>query len=49
MIQIMIPIIIITAITPTAAPALKIPPITEHPLKATIAKTNNSAFNFFMV
>lgn len=40
--------IIITAITPTAAPALNIPPITEHPLKATIAKANNNKFSFFI-
>ncbi len=48
MIQIIIAITIITAMTPTAAPALNIPPITEHPLKATIAKANNNKFSFFI-
>jgi hypothetical protein len=47
-IHIIIAITIITAITPTAAPALKIPLITEHPLKATIAKAKNNKLSFFI-
>lgn len=49
MIQIKIPITTNTAMIPTAAPALNIPPITEHPLKAITAKTKSNTFNFFMV
>jgi hypothetical protein len=49
MIQMMISITTITEMMPTAAPALKIPPITEHPLRATIAKANNNKLIFFMV
>jgi hypothetical protein len=37
-----------TEIIPTTAPALKMPVITEHPLKATIAKANNNKFNFLI-
>jgi hypothetical protein len=49
MIQMMISITTITEMMPTAAPALKIPPITEQPLRATIAKANNNKLIFFMV
>ena len=48
MIHIIIAITTITAITPTAAPALKIPPITEQLLKASIANTNNNKLIFFI-
>ena len=47
--QIMIMITTITEITPTAAPALKIPPITSHPLKAKTTNASNNKFSFFMV
>ncbi|MDB5110463.1 MAG: hypothetical protein JWR67_1577 [Mucilaginibacter sp.] len=33
---------------PTAAPALNMPLITEHPLIAITARTNNNTFNFFI-
>jgi hypothetical protein len=33
---------------PTATPALKIPVITEHPLKTTIASANNDKVNLFI-
>jgi hypothetical protein len=48
-IQIIIMITTITEIIPTAAPALKIPPITSHPLKVATANASNNKFNFFMV
>lgn len=38
MIQIMTAIMTMTAMTPTAAPALKIPAIAEHPLSNTASK-----------
>ncbi len=44
-----IPITTITAIIPTAAPALNMPPITEHPLSANSTIAKNNKFNFFMV
>jgi len=34
---------------PTAAPALNMPPIIEHPPRAISAKAKNNTFNFFMV
>jgi hypothetical protein len=46
--HIIIAITAITEMTPTAAPALNMPPITEHPLMTTIANTNNNKFNFFI-
>ena len=49
MIQTMISITTITEIIPANAPALKIPVITEQPLRATIAKANNNKLIFFMV
>jgi hypothetical protein len=48
MIHIIMAITTITEIIPTTAPALKIPLITEHPLKATIAKANNNKLIFFI-
>lgn len=47
--QIISSITTITEIIPTAAPALKISPITEHPLKATIAIAINNKLIFFIV
>jgi hypothetical protein len=44
----MIAITTIIEMIPTATPALKIPVITEHPLKATIIKANNNKFIFFI-
>lgn len=38
-----------TAIIPVIAPALKISPITEHPLIVNKAKINNKRCEFFMV
>jgi hypothetical protein len=49
MIQMMISINTITEMMPTAAPALKIPVITEQPLRAIIAKANNNKLTFLMV
>lgn len=49
MIHIIIAITTTTAITPTTAPALKIPPITAQPLKAIITIEINNKFNFFMI
>jgi hypothetical protein len=43
------PITTITAIMPTAAPALKIPVITEQLLRAHMATNNDNNDNFFMV
>jgi len=39
---------IIIPIIAVYAPALKMSPITEHPLRATIAITNTNKFNFFI-
>jgi hypothetical protein len=36
-------------IIPTATPALKIPVITEHPLKAAIPSANNNKVNLFIL
>jgi hypothetical protein len=44
----MITITTITEIIPTTAPALKMPVITEHPLKASMAKANNNKLVFFI-
>lgn len=41
-------ITMITARIPTTNPALKIPPITEHPLRAVMASTNNIKLMFFI-
>ena len=47
--QIRIPTTTTIAKMPTKTPALKIPVITEQPLKAIIAKRIREMFNFFMV
>jgi len=44
----MMPTTTITARVPTNTPALKIPVITEHPLKAIIARTTSNILNFFI-
>jgi len=49
MIHIIMPITTTTAITPTTAPALNMPPITEQPLKAITTIVINNKFNFFMM
>jgi hypothetical protein len=48
-IQIIISITTITEIMPTAAPALKIPPITEQLLKHNNSKMADGVYNFFML
>jgi len=47
-IQTIIRITTITEIIPTAAPALKIPVITEQLLKHNIRKRTEGIYNFFM-
>ena len=41
-------ITMITARIPKTNPALKIPPITEHPLRAVMASTSNIKLMFFI-
>ena len=38
----------ITEMIPTTAPALKMPAITEHPLKKIMAKANNNKLTFLI-
>jgi len=49
MIQIIIAITTTTAITPTMAPALNMPPITAQLLRAIKSIENNTRFNVFMM
>lgn len=49
MIQMMIATMMITAITPTAAPALKMPAIAEQLLKPARSRNKAKGSNFFFI